>query len=137
MDASTYLRRKKESLGQYIHKPAFMDAGARTEMVVGKAAANAYYVSPATAFAPIAKSSCTTCGSTGYSGSASAQPYKAPPGCCVTRDTTSITRACCPMIYEASSTYTPACKVTEYCAPRTAQTEAVALHTCNTACPPQ
>lgn len=126
MDASTYLRRKKESMTQYIHKPAFMDAGTRTELL-GRAAGSAHYVSPNVK--PAAIATCLT-SKPAFTGSATAEPVKvAAPGCCSAADANSITIPCCTMIYEPSSTI-PVCKVQPYVGTRIQHSEAVASHVC-------
>jgi hypothetical protein len=124
MDASTYLRRKKESLGQYIHTRKTMDAGLQTS-IIGNNASAAHYVSPNTKTAPI--NPCETA-KVAFTGSASAQPVRiqaVAPGCCPLPDTATIL-PCCPMIYEPER-YIPTCKVLPYFATPAQQKEAGAL----------
>jgi hypothetical protein len=126
MDASTYLRRKKETMTQYIHKPTFMDAGLRTN-VLGKIAGASHYVSPNTKVAPI--NPCDTA-NMGFTGSATATPVFVQPGCCVPPATGSIVKPCCDMIYEPEQ-YVQACKVVPYYGTPAQQSEAAALPCCN------
>ena len=108
MDASTYLRRKRESMPQYIHKPTVMDAGQRTA-ILSQSAGSAHYVSPNAA------KDLTTCASHtthGFAGSATATPVRVP-GCCAAPSAGPITLPGCERIYEPSHTPT-ACKVTPY-----------------------
>ena len=126
MDASTYLRRKKETMTQYIHKPTFMDAGLRTS-VLGKVAGASHYVSPNTKVAPI--DPCQTA-AIAFTGSATAKPVFVQPGCCAVADNASIAIQGCPMIYEQPS-YIESCKVTPYHGTPAQQSEAGALKCCN------
>jgi hypothetical protein len=121
MDASTYLRRKKESMIQYIHKPAFVDAGTRTEFL-GRTAGSAHYAGQT------AQPAIPTC-MTSKPAFAGATPVKVvAPGCCIT-DTQSITLPCCEMIYEPPHN-TTACKVEPYVGTRIQHNAAVDFHTC-------
>ncbi len=124
MDASTYLRRKKESMEKYIATPKCMDAGLRTSML---SKTGAHYVSPNTKVAPINPCSTST---VGFTGSATAKPVFVQPGCCITSDTRPIVLPCCDMIYEQDK-YVSACKVQPYYGTPAQQSEAAAVKCCN------
>lgn len=116
MDASQYLRRKKEAMQQYIHRTPYLDSGLRTE-VLGKNAA---------AVTPIANPRIipnTCCMQT--TGTSSGQP--AP--CCKNNDRSDlythpyIVKSCC-SYPTVSTTYLSPCKVLEYQATPAQQSEA-------------
>ncbi len=105
MDASTYLRRKKESMPQYIHRPVCVDASTRTERIA-RAAGSAYYVSPNVKPAVI-----PTCLTSKPAVTGNVDAIKVLPGCA--SDVGPITLSCCSMIYEPETPVT-SCKVEPY-----------------------
>ena len=112
MDASQYLRRKREAMSMYVKRELFQDAGFRSEMI-GKQAAT-FIANPASipkVFTPACNTS-----SPAQGGSACAEPVK-PTNCCVSRadlyTTPGITTACCPF-QSTVATYLSPCKVIPY-----------------------
>ncbi len=118
MDASTYLRRKKEAMTTYIHRTPYLDAGLRTEVLQKNAAAVTPQANP-----HIVPNTCCI-QETGTS-SQTAAP------CCKNNDrsdlytTPYITLPCCPIPY-LSTTYLSPCKVLPYQATPAQQSEASA-----------
>ncbi len=122
MDASTYLRRRKEAMTQYVRRSPYQDAGMRTE-TLGKQTATFITNTPVETLA-----CCTT--SPAFSGpDASSVTAIKPTNCCVSRDdlytTPYIVKPCCPFPSE-TTTYLSPCKVTYYQATPTHQKEAAA-----------
>lgn len=94
MDASTYLRRKKEAMTQYIHRTPYLDAGIRTEMLAHNAASVSKY--------PHVVQTCCS--------GVPEQTNSNSSACCQANNrndlytTPYITLNCCPMIYNSTPT---------------------------------
>jgi hypothetical protein len=122
MDASQYLRRKRESMSMFQKRPLFQDAGQRTEMLGMQAAT----YKPATATtAPFTPACCT---SSPAQGGSSVEAIK-PTTCCTDRSylytAPGISTPCCPFP-STIATYLSPCKVQCYQGTTAQQATAVA-----------
>jgi hypothetical protein len=119
MDASAYLRRKKEAMTQYIHRTPYLDAGVRTEMLARNAASVSKYPhvvqTCCSGVPPQTTSNSSDCCQANNRNDLYTTPY--------------ITKGCCPMIYAVSTPTSTVCSYSYQATP--AQQRAAWAHLVN------